>query len=32
MSVEDIELYMMRAGIREEENTTMARFLSGLSL
>ena len=27
-----IELYMMRAGIRESEDTTIARFLSGLSL
>jgi len=35
MSVEEyrqkIELYMMRVGIREE-NTTIARFMSGLSL
>jgi len=27
-----IELYMMRAGIRESEDTTITRFLSGLSL
>jgi len=27
-----IELYMMRVGIRESEDTTIARFLSGLSL
>lgn len=27
-----MELYMMRAGIRESEDTTIARFLSGLSL
>ena len=27
-----MELYMMRASIREEEDTTIARFLSGLSL
>ena len=36
MSVEEyrqkMELYMMRASIREEEDTTIARFLSGLSL
>ncbi|XP_068499560.1 uncharacterized protein [Phaseolus vulgaris] len=36
MSVEEyrqkMELYMMRASIREEEETTIARFLSGLSL
>jgi len=36
MSVEEyrqkIELYMMRAFIREEETTTIARFLSGLNL
>jgi len=36
MSIEEyrqkIELYMMRTGIREEENVTVARFLSGLSL
>nr|KYP56942.1 hypothetical protein KK1_003193 [Cajanus cajan] len=36
MSVEEyrqtMELYMMRAGIREEENITIARFLSGLNL
>ena len=36
MSIEEyrqkMELYMMRAGIREEENVTVARFLSGLSL
>jgi len=35
MSVEEyrqkMELYMMRASIREEENTTISRFLSGLS-
>ena len=27
-----MELYMMRAGIRESKDTTIARFLSGLSL
>jgi len=27
-----MELYMMRPGIREEENVTVVRFLSGLSL
>ena len=27
-----MELYMMRAGIKESEDTTIARFLSGLSL
>jgi len=27
-----MEFYMMRAGIREHENVTAARFLSGLSL
>ena len=27
-----MELHMMRASIREEEGTTIARFLSGLSL
>ena len=27
-----MELYMMRAGIREHENVTVARFLNGLSL
>jgi len=36
MSVEEcrqkIELYMMRAGIREENNTTISRFLSDLNL
>jgi len=36
MSVEDyrqkVELYMMRASTRKEETTTIARFLSGLSL
>ena len=36
MSVEEyrqkMELYMMRASIREEEDTTIAKFLSGLSL
>nr|KYP59055.1 Transposon Ty3-I Gag-Pol polyprotein [Cajanus cajan] len=36
MSVEEysqtMELYMMRAGIMEEENITIARFLSGLNL
>jgi len=36
MSVEEyrqkIELYMMKAFIREEESTTIARFLSGLNL
>ena len=36
MSIEEyrqkMELYMMREGIREEENVTAARFLSGLSL
>jgi len=36
MSVEEyrqkMELYMMRASIREEEPTTIARFLSGLNL
>jgi len=36
MSVEEytqkMELYMMRAGIREDESITVARFLSGLSL
>ena len=36
MSVEEyrqkMELYMMRASIKEEEDTTIARFLSGLSL
>jgi len=36
MSIEEynqkMELYMMRVGIREEENVTIARFLSGLSL
>ena len=36
LSVEEyrqkMELYMMRASIREEEDTTIARFLSGLSL
>nr|KYP57709.1 hypothetical protein KK1_003979 [Cajanus cajan] len=36
MSVEEyrqmIELYLMRAGIREEEDITIARFLSGLNL
>ncbi|KAG2405923.1 uncharacterized protein HKW66_Vig0051780 [Vigna angularis] len=36
MSVEEyrqkMELYMMRAGIREEEGTTISRFLSGLNL
>nr|KYP31628.1 hypothetical protein KK1_047956 [Cajanus cajan] len=35
MTVEEyrqtIELYLMRAGIREEENITIARFLSGLT-
>nr|KYP53491.1 hypothetical protein KK1_024628 [Cajanus cajan] len=36
MSVEEyrqtMELYLMRAGIREEEDITIARFLSGLTL
>jgi len=36
MSVEEyrqkIELYMMRASIKEEETTTISRFLSGPSL
>ena len=36
MSVEEyrqtMELYMMKAFIREEETTTIARFLSGLNL
>nr|KYP55838.1 hypothetical protein KK1_002063 [Cajanus cajan] len=36
MSIEEyrqiMELYMMSAGIREEENLTIARFLSGLNL
>ena len=36
MSVEEyrqkMELYMMRASIREDEPTTIARFLSGLNL
>jgi len=36
MSVEEyrkkMELYMMRASIREEETTTIARFLSALNL
>ena len=36
MSVEEyrqkMELYMMRASIRESEPTTIARFLSGLNL
>ena len=36
MSVEEyrqkMELYMMRASIREDETTTIARFLSGLNL
>jgi len=36
MSVEEyrqkMELYMMRASIRESESTTIARFLSGLNL
>jgi len=35
MSIEEykkMELYMMRAEIREEENVIVARFLSGLSL
>jgi len=36
MSVEEyrkkMEFYMMRASIREEETTTISRFLSGLSL
>jgi len=36
MSIEQyrqkMELYMMRAGIREHENVTVARFISGLSL
>jgi len=36
MSVEEyrqkMELYMMRASIREEEPTTIVRFLSGLNL
>ena len=36
MSIEEygqkMELYMIRAGIREDESITMARFLSGLSL
>ena len=36
MSVEEyrqkMELYMMRASIREEETTTISRFLSGLNL
>jgi len=36
MSVEEykhkMELYMMRASIREEETTTIARFLSGLNV
>jgi len=36
MSIEEyrqkMELYMMRAGFREEENVTVARYLSGLSL
>jgi len=36
MSIEEyrqkMELYMMRTGIREDENVTVARFLSGLSL
>ena len=27
-----MELYMIRVGIREDENVTVARFLSGLSL
>uniref|UniRef100_A0A151UGW3 Retrotransposon gag domain-containing protein n=1 Tax=Cajanus cajan TaxID=3821 RepID=A0A151UGW3_CAJCA len=35
MTVEEyrqtIELYLIRAGIREEENITIARFLSGLT-
>nr|KYP50107.1 hypothetical protein KK1_028090 [Cajanus cajan] len=35
MTVEEyrqtMELYLMRAGIREEENITIARFLSGLT-
>jgi len=36
MSIEEyrqkMELYMIRTGIREDENVTVARFLSGLSL
>jgi len=36
MSVEEyrqkMELYMMRASIREEEDTTIARFLNGITL
>jgi len=36
MSVEEyrqkMELYIMRASIREDETTTIARFLSGLNL
>jgi len=36
MSVEEyrqkMELYMLRASIREDETTTIARFLSGLNL
>jgi len=36
MSVEEyrqkMEIYMMRASIRESEPTTIARFLSGLNL
>jgi len=36
MSVEEyrkkMELYMMKASIREEETTTISRFLSGLNL
>jgi len=35
LSVEEyrkkMELYMIRAGIREENNTTISRFLSGLN-
>jgi len=27
-----MEFYMMKASIREEETTTIARFLSGLNL
>jgi len=29
---QNMELYKMRAGIQEEENTTIARFMSVLSL
>jgi len=36
LSVEEymqkMELYMMRAGIREENNTTISKFLSGFNL